>query len=320
MPRISLSCAFLVLGPGIAGADGYAHAPFRDDPVGLAQAAALERIALAAQVAAVAGPSGATEDDEREEDETEGPPHDLSLIRATLAATAPEVAQALVAAFGGGGPPAGPDLTVLVEQTRAAMPLPRAPGHRAALMAQLLLEEGGVAESYEKAAEGDGGAYLTGWFALGRVKALWDGLAPQAAPAQAADVQAMLAMLDRLYPGQDRPARLSPNPEDAESIAQQTVGLLEQATDADLYPGRDPGAAAGLVHRIASEGCARLDADPERGAEDLAVAAAYHAAIVQDTLSLLAPGRAAAVAAGFETGDCGPLLDALSAGQQALSP
>ena len=143
------------------------------------------------------------------------------------------------------------DVIRLTEEARGKL-LPAAiadtPGFQAALMASLLLEEGGVAEGYEEATEGEASAYAIGYFALQRVKALWQGLAGQASPEQSADVAAMLAILDGLFPSQEMPERLSPDPEQAEAPAQQLVGLLEGVADAELYLGRDLGAAAAVVH------------------------------------------------------------------------
>jgi hypothetical protein len=196
-------------------------------------------------------------------------------------------------------------------------------------MASLLLDEGGVAEGYEEAVEGEAPAYTTGWFALQRVKALWDGLAPQATPEQAGDVGAMLAILDGLFPTEALPARLSPDPEQAEAPAQMLVGLLEGVADADLYPGRNLAAAAGLVHSIAAGACARIEAgDDDVGAEELRIAGAYYDQTVADTLVVLAPDAGAAIAESLDsldegeatTGPCAPLLAALEAGREALTP
>ena len=191
----------------------------------------------------------------------------------------------------------------LTEEARGKL-LPAAiagtPAFQAALMASLLLDEGGVAEGYEEATEGEASAYAIGYFALQRVKALWQGLAGQASPRQSADVEAMLAMLDGLFPSQEMPERLSPDPEQAEAPAQQLVGLLEGVADAELYLGRDLAAAAARrPRRWRRRDAPRWQAGKEAlGVEELRIAAAYYGQTVRDTLGMMAPEAAAAIAEG----------------------
>jgi hypothetical protein len=289
------------------------------------------------EAAEAAGDSG-------EEDEEEGGPAvDFGLLRASLAVASPELEGQLAAAIDElleaakhGNETTEPAEAVirLTEQARGAL-LPAAiagtPGFRAAMMASLLLEEGGVAEGFEEASEGEARAYAIGYAALNRVKALWDGLAGQASPQQAADVAAMFTLLDALFPTEEMPDRLSPDPEQAEAPAQQLVALLEGVADAELYLGRDLAAAMAVVDDVAAQGCASLAAGKAAlGVEQLRIAAAYYDQTVVDTLGMIAPDTAAAVAEGLgevdegEAGElaeaCGPLLRGLAAGRTALTP
>lgn len=354
----ALAIAALLLAPTVVGAQSssYANAPFREHPMEVAQAAALERIEAAARALAVTGASdddddeAETADDDQaathggeEEDEEGGPLIDFGLLRASLAAASPALEAKLAAAIEKmvEGAEDGKDIAEpaeevirLSEKARGELLTPAVtdmPGFQAALMASLLLDEGGVAEGYEEATEGEASAYAVGYFALQRIKWLWEGLAGRASPQQSTDVKAMLAMLDELFPSQDMPERLSSDPEQAEAPAQQLVGLLEGIADAELYLGRDLAAATAVVHDLAVKGCTLLEAGKEAlGVEELRVAAAYYGQTVRDTLGMMAPEAAAAIAEVLEELDegeadevantCGPLLEAFAAGQASLAP
>lgn len=337
--RATAALAALLASAAGAEAQGYVNAPFRDAPVALAQAAALERIEIYARAIAAAGVDADDDDDDDDDDEEEegGPLFDFSLVRGSLATAAPELERGLAAEIGElaeGEADAAEEILPLVERAKAALLVPEtadAAPFQAGVMAALLLEEGGVAEGYEEAVEGEATAYAVGYFALQRVKALWEGLAGQASAEQAEDVGEMFAILDGLFPGEAMPETLSPDPEQAEAPAQQLVGLLEAVTNADLYPGRDLGAAAARVHDIAAEGCEAFAAgDAGVGLERLTIAAAYYDQTVADTLGLLAPESAEAIddhLEAVEEGEadeaaaaCAPLLDALAAGREALMP
>jgi hypothetical protein len=346
MPRTSAFAALplLVLAPGTASAQsGYASAPFREAPVAVAQAAALERIEATARALAVTPPSVEDADEREEIEEGEGGPMaDFALFRASLAAWSPELARSLDGAIGTllETAEAGEDasgaagaVVALSQEARDALfgGANGDPVFRAALAASLLLDEGGVAEAYGEASEGEASAYAVGWFTLQRVKALWLGLAGEATPEQTADVEAMLGMLDGLLPRRAAPERLSPDPEQAEAPAQQLVGLLEAITDAELYPGRDLANATSLVHDLATRGCSSIEAgDDGLGVEELTIAAAYYAQTVQATLVVMAPDAGAAIVdhleavkreqAGQAAKACGALLEALATGQAALTP
>ena len=101
--------------------------------------------------------------------------------------------------------------------------------------------------------------------------------------------------------------------------------------DAELYLGRDLAAAMVVVQYVAAQGCASLEGGKEAvGVEELRIAAGYYDQTVRDTLGMMAPEIAAAVAEGIEELDegevdeaaeaCGPLREALAAGRAALTP
>ena len=345
----TVAIATLLLAPTVAGAQssGYADAPFREHPVAVARAAALERIEVAAQAitATVASDEDddATAADREEQEEAGGRLSDFGLLRASLATASPELEgklavaiEEMVEAAKDGKDAAEPaqDVIRLTEEARGKLLAPDiagTPAFQAALMASLLLDEGGVAEGYEEATEGEASAYATGYFALQRVKSLWAGLGGKASARQTADVEAMLAMLDGLFPSKEMPERLPPDPEQAEAPAQQLVGLLEGVADAELYLGRDLGAAMVVVQYVAAQGCASLEGGKEAvGVEELRIAAGYYDQTVRDTLGMMAPEIAAAVAEGIEELDegevdeaaeaCGPLREGLAAGRAALTP
>src|SRR5262245_57415648 len=115
MPRtdaLSILAALFMAASPAAGQSDYSRTPFRDEPVLLAQAAAIERIGAAARALAAIRPpakgtatdaesKAAAKPDEAEDDEGEegGPIADLALIRARLAAASPQLARALAASL-----------------------------------------------------------------------------------------------------------------------------------------------------------------------------------------------------------------------------
>lgn len=328
-----------VAGGSCFAQETYPNAPFREHPALLAQAVGLRRIAVVAQAYARPAPE-AESNDAAAAGEEEGPREAAApLFMASLAAKAPEIAEALDAALGAllEARAAGEDTAAAAKQVAdltaraeaALLPagiVDTAP-FRGALLAALLLGEGGVAESYEAAAEGEAEGYAIGWTALQRAKLLWDGLKGQGVPESVAEGDAALAQLDALFPSAEMPARLSPDPEEAESPAHRLVGLTEAVTRADLYPARDLGAAAGAVRGLAAEGCALLASDAALGRERLAIAAGYYDQLLADPLSVMAPEEVGKIATGFGAGeeeggdaapDCGALLDALGTAREAL--
>lgn len=142
------------------------------------------------------------------------------------------------------------------------------PDFIAAVMADLILADDGVAEAYEDAVEeGEVWEYSNGWAALQRTEELWLDLSLFATAQQRADVEEMLAQLAELYPSPIPPAEMSANPEEAEAPAQRLVGLLEEVSNAALYSGRDLPLLAGHLAALSAEACELYGA----GEDELAV-------------------------------------------------
>ncbi len=308
--RYLFPALFLVLplAPAAMAQEAGPSAPFRTDPVSLAQAVALQQVAVLAE-------AGAEGDDMKEV---------VPLFSASLAARAPALAEALSQAIDGLDETDGAagEVARLADEARGVL-VPRASdtaAFRGGLLAALLLGEGGVAEAYEEAAEGEAEEYAIGRAALGRARGLWDALKAGASPQLGAEGDAALNRLRELFPGPDLPERLSSDPEEAEGPAQQLVGITEAVTRADLYPGRDLGASVDGVRDLVAHGCATRASDPAMGDEFLAIAATYHAELLSDPLGVMAPEVEARVAAGFEKPDeCGALIEALGQAREALA-
>jgi len=142
------------------------------------------------------------------------------------------------------------------------------PAFKGAVMAQLLLGEGGVAEGLEEAFEEEW-EFANGWAATQRIKVLWADIASLATPEQAADIEESIAAFDAIYPSPEPPESLAGvDPEEAETPAQRMLGFLEVVVDAQLYSGRDPARLIGHLVEIAGPGCAHYEAgDNEIGRE-----------------------------------------------------
>jgi len=132
------------------------------------------------------------------------------------------------------------------------------PGFIAMTVADLLLQDDGVAEAYEDAAEDDLWEFPNGYGALQRVKALWSQeLASGASDQQRADFEEMIEFLETVvYPSVRPPEAITGDPEEAEGATQRMVGILEGMTGADLYPARDLGNLAGQLAAMVDVGCA----------------------------------------------------------------
>lgn len=127
----------------------------------------------------------------------------------------------------------------------------------AMVLADLLLQDDGVAEAYEDAAEDDLWEYPSGYGALVRVKAIWaERVAPFATPEQVADVEEMFEFLDTVvYPTVRPPAAITGDPEEAEAATQRMTGILESIANADLYPSRNLGRLAESLAGTLAPGC-----------------------------------------------------------------
>jgi hypothetical protein len=142
------------------------------------------------------------------------------------------------------------------------------PAFKGAVMAQLLLGEGGVAEGLEEAFEEEW-EYANGWGATQRIKVLWGDISGLATAEQVADIEEMIDALDAIYPSPEPPESFAGiDPEEAETPAQRIVGFLEVVVDAQLYSGRDPARLIGHLAEATAAGCARYEAgEDELGRE-----------------------------------------------------
>lgn len=148
------------------------------------------------------------------------------------------------------------------------------PAYKGAIIAQLLLAEGGVAEGYEEAAD-EIFAYSMGWGTLQRVKELWADIEGPLNDQQKDEANQLIGILDALYTQAAPPEEwVGQNPEEAEAPAQLLMGLVEVAADASLYAGRDLPRLAGHLADTVAPACAMIEA----GNDELAKEAFYPAA------------------------------------------
>lgn len=162
---------------------------------------------------------------------------------------------------------------------------------QAALIAQLVLLDDGVAESYEDAARGEKGAYAVGRVALERVRTLWQGLRPALAGAAAEEVGRVeegLDILGQLFSSPALPVRFR-DPEDAEQAGLDIAFALATALGAQFLP-QELSDVLALVERHADQGC-RVYAEgrPRLTLERIAAAKLYYKTYLVDTLETLAP-------------------------------
>ncbi len=221
---------------------------------------------------------------------------------ATLAQRDPALADALAAALEdlaealdteGIAAPAAARAQRLLDAAREELITDRlrdAPQFTGALLADLLLAEGGVAESYEEAVD-EPAAYPGGWAALQRVGALWTDLRPLAEDPQRADADEMIASLERLFLSPAPPAStLGWNPEEAEAPAQRLVGIVEGVVGASLYPGRELQRLAGHLAGKVREACGLYATGDEAIAgERLRAVQRLYQQHLSDTAALFAP-------------------------------
>lgn len=150
------------------------------------------------------------------------------------------------------------------------------PAYKGAIIAQLLLAEGGVAEGYEEAEE-EIFAYSMGWGTLQRVKELWADIEGPLTADQKDEANQLVGILDALYPQAAPPEEwVGQNPEEAEAPSQLLMGLVETAADANLYAGRDLGRLAGHLADTVASSCPLIAAGDDAVAKEAFYPAADH--------------------------------------------
>ena len=161
---------------------------------------------------------------------------------------------------------------------------------KAAVLANLLLAEGGVAEAYEEAVE-ELWEFPNGWGGLVRVRILWTEIEPLATPQHQADGREMIDEMTVLFPAPQPPDPfVGKNPEEAEAPAQRLVGIIEEVADAALYPGRDLAILAGHLAKVLAPSCqAYADGADEIAAEGIYTVHDHYANHLGFLLDLIAP-------------------------------
>ena len=277
----------------------FAHEPFFDNAVELSHAYGLESIGLRLDLAAA---FAAPYDDELIEtiEGVSGPAYQR--FGGTLQARDADLAMALSAALHeveeaveDGADPAeaiAEARGLLAKAYDVVIPaeLRNSAAFKGGVLIQLLLAEEGVAEGYEEAVEGnEPWEYPNGWAALQRVKILWDEIKGDASAERLADGQEMLDLLDTLYPQAEPPASLAGlNPEEAEGPAQRLGGIIEDVTNADLYPGRDVSRLVGHLGKLTTAACNVYAQDDDVAVETIYAVFDLYDANVEKVASMFA--------------------------------
>jgi len=177
---------------------------------------------------------------------------DFARFRGTLAQRQPALEGNLAAALRAvmAAVEAGKPVTAEVAKARALLDeaakivvdqkMKDAPANKAAVLANLLVANDGVAEAFEDSIREIWG-FPNGWAAVRRVEVLWAELTPLARPEQRDEAAGILDLLKTsFYP---RPEPKIPFPkeeaEDVEALAHQLLSIIEAVTDSTLYMGRD---------------------------------------------------------------------------------
>jgi len=303
--RLHSGLAALALGsftlPAVALAQGYAHDPFFEQTVLQSQAFGLEMIGLRLDLTEAFPPPAGDDLAEQLEDISGA---DFARFGGTLEERDANLASALQSALDEveDAVREGKDVKPPVSEARDLLKqaydkvigpdIQNAPEFKGAVMIQLLLAEGGVAEAYEEAAENkDVWEYPAGWAALQRVKALWSEIEDRATDQRRSDGQEMIDALDQLFPNAGPPSSVAGwNPEEAENPAQRLSGILEEVTDANLYPDRDLPRLAGHLADITGQACKDYAAGKDDvAAETIHAAFDHYGSHIRGTLMLFSP-------------------------------
>jgi hypothetical protein len=321
MAAIGLS---LLLGSGLA--QQYGNEPFFENPAGHSHNFATHMM----EVRFIALEAVGSDDEEFNEEFEEGLETDLALIAGTLGASDPELYAALDDALEelSEAVEAGADYDAQLAEARELVTRARAallPAgfeddsiNTAALVSRLLLAEGGVAEGWEEAFDGEDAEYAFGWAALQHVNTLWPLLEPLADENQAFEINDQLEFLaTELFPTFTPPANLHlMDGEAAEPPTHRIVGFLEAMTDASLYPNRDLAPLVGLIDDLAVQACSAYAAgDAALGRETVLQSFYFYVEYLRRMLDLFDPELHAGTEEIFEE-----LADGSSEGAELCVP
>jgi hypothetical protein len=163
--------------------------------------------------------------------------------------------------------------------------------NKAAVLANLLVANDGVAEAFEDSIREVWG-FPNGWAAVRRVEVLWAEIASMAKQEQRDETAGILDLLKTAFYAQPEPKIPFPKEEaeDVEALAHQMVSIIETVTDSTLYMGRDIAKLATYLGEVTALSCQAY----ARG-EDLIGAEGIHAALdpyrnnLAGALDLIAP-------------------------------
>ena len=249
--------------------------------------------------------SGEEESGEEESEENEAPlgfadSELLDLFSGSLQTTDPELLSRLEEVLTQVDTATGDDLTAAIEHAQTlltqardllvAEDVQRDPVFTAALISQLLLFEGGIADNYEEADE-TAWAFPVAWAGVQRVKALWGTLEPGLDSSRTSEITRSLDTLDQLLASPVKPATLG-DPEDVETAANDLVFGLETALDTQLMP-RALSASLSLLRQQTTEACDKAAAENfPLEAEGVAAAHDTYRQFLSDAFSVLDPDNA----------------------------
>ncbi len=160
---------------------------------------------------------------------------------------------------------------------------------KAAVLANLLMANDGVAEAFEDAIRENWG-YPNGWAAVRRVEVLWAEIAPQATPAQRAEGNGVLDVLKSVFYAKPEPKIPFPaeEAEDVEALAIQMVGLIELVGDSYLHTGRDLRRLATHLAAVTTTACEAYErGDDAIGVEGVSAVLDHYRVQLAGTLDLI---------------------------------
>lgn len=222
---------------------------------------------------------------------------DFARFRGTLAQRQPEMEKSLAAALRAvmAAVEAGKPVAAEVGKARALLgeaskivvdqKMKDTPENKAAVLANLLIANDGVAEAFEDSIREIWG-FPNGWAAVRRVEVLWAEIAPLASPAQRQEAAGIIDLLKNSFYPRPEPKIPFPNEEaeDVESLAHQMISIIESVTDSTLYMGRDFAKLSAYLAEVTTQACKAYAAG-----QDLVGAEGIHAVLDPYRVNLAGP-------------------------------